>query len=118
MTASTAERGRITARVTAYAQEVIEQAATLTATTINQFVAQAALRDAERIVKESQVIMLSAKDTELFFTAIDNPPPVNERLAAALLKQIRSNNEESSTDDNRTRLTTPPLGWKPRPQQL
>lgn len=117
MNASTAERGRITARVTAYAQEVIEQAATLTATTINQFVAQAALRDAERIVKESQVIQLSAKDTELFFAAIDNPPPVNERLAAALLKQLTSA-EKYNNDVQRSRNSSSTLGWKPRPRQL
>ncbi|UKE66362.1 DUF1778 domain-containing protein [Xanthomonas translucens pv. phlei] len=66
MSASTAERGRITARVPAYAQEVIEQAAMLTATTTNQFVAQAALREAERIVKESQRIRMSARMDFLF----------------------------------------------------
>ncbi|WP_409976327.1 type II toxin-antitoxin system TacA family antitoxin [Xanthomonas graminis] len=38
----------------------------LTATTTNQFVAQAALREAERIVKESQRIRMSARMDFLF----------------------------------------------------
>lgn len=117
MAASTAERGRITARVTAYAQQVIEQAATLTATTTNQFVAQVALREAERVVRESHSIQMSTRDADKFFAALDNPPPVNERLAAALLKHL-TNIENSKNVRSRTGSTATTLAWKPRPQNV
>jgi uncharacterized protein (DUF1778 family) len=117
MAASTAERGRITARVPAYAQQVIEQAAMLTATTTNQFVAQAALREAERVVRESQSIQLSSRDADRFFAALDNPPPVNERLAAALLKHL-TNTENSKHVRSGTGSTASPLAWKPRPRDV
>jgi len=110
MSASTAERGRITARVTAYAQQVIERAAEMTATTTNQFVAQAALREAERVIEEERIIRLHERDANRFFDAIDNPPPVNERLAASLIKHLEARN------DARDRVTT--IKWTPRPRQL
>lgn len=112
MSASTAERGRITARVPAYAQDVIEQAAKLTATTTNQFVAQAALREAERVIRDSQVIQLSTRDAETFLAALADPPPANERLAVALLKHLENIRDDSSG----TGSSATAVGWKPRPR--
>jgi len=90
MHATSNDRARITARVTAYAQQAIERAAELTATTTNQFVAQAALREAERIIEEQSIIRLCQKDMQAFLEAIDNPPPANDRLAASLKQHMEA----------------------------
>jgi uncharacterized protein (DUF1778 family) len=84
MSASTDGRGRITARVTAHAQQLIETAAERTAMTTNQFVAQAALREALRVLEEARVIWMSERDASRFFEAIDHPQAINQRLSASL----------------------------------
>ena len=51
MSTATLDRGRITARVPLSVQETLETAASLTGATLNQFVVQAALHEAERIIE-------------------------------------------------------------------
>ncbi len=59
MAAATAERGRITARVPAQGQDTLELAAAMVGATVNQFMVQTALREAERIIEQERVIKLS-----------------------------------------------------------
>lgn len=108
MPATSNERGRITARVTAYAQQAIEQAAEMTATTTNQFVAQAALREAERIIEEHAIIRLGRTDAERFLDALDNPKPLPDRLAAALKQHMETRHDTGSRDSS--------VRWTPRPR--
>jgi uncharacterized protein (DUF1778 family) len=109
MHATSNDRARITTRVTAYAQQAIEQAAEMTATTTNQFVAQAALREAERIIEEHSIIRLSKSDMSRFLDALDNPKPVNERLAVSLKHHL-----ENRSYDPATRSST--VKWTPKPR--
>ncbi|WP_267105518.1 DUF1778 domain-containing protein [Xanthomonas sacchari] len=109
MHATSNDRARITTRVTAYAQQAIEQAAEMTATTTNQFVAQAALREAERIIEEHAIIRLSKSDMHRFLDALDNPKPANARLAVSLKQHL-----ENSSHDPATRSST--VKWTPKPQ--
>lgn len=83
MAATNVERSRISARVTAYAQQKIELAANMAATTVSQFVAQAALREAERIIEEENVVRLLSADFERFTSILDNPPSISPKLAAS-----------------------------------
>lgn len=106
MSAKSNDRGRITARVTAYAQQAVEQAAELTATTTNQFVAQAALREAERIIEEHAIIRLTQRDAELFLHALDNPAELSAELASSLKQHL-----EARTHDAGGRTTI--LRWTP-----
>ena len=54
MTTATLDRGRITARVPAGVQQTLETAASMVGATVNQFVVQSALREAERIIEQEQ----------------------------------------------------------------
>ena len=108
MSANTADRGRITARLTAYAQQVIERAAELTATTTNQFVAQAAFKEAQKILEDERVVRLSDRDAAVFFEALENPKPLNQRMAASLLQHLEASSE------SRNRVST--VRWTPRPR--
>jgi len=107
MPANTTERGRITARVPAHAQQLIETAAGLSGATVNQFVANAALREAERVMENERLIRLSERDMTAVLDALDAPPPVSAKLAAALGDYVDRRND-----------TTGSLDWKPRPKQL
>ncbi|QSX78710.1 type II toxin-antitoxin system TacA family antitoxin [Agrilutibacter solisilvae] len=109
MHANSTDRGRITARVTAYAQQLIEQAAQMTATTTNQFVAQAALREAERVIEEHSTIHLSIRDAQRFLDAIDNPQPIPDRLAASLRNHLEARQHDTGSRPSSIR-------WNPKPR--
>jgi len=108
MTATTAERGRITARVPAQVQDTLELAAAMVGATVNQFVVQTALREAERIIEQERVIRLSARDAALFIKALENPPPPNARLKAALKRHEKARQDDAGTGFN----------WQPRPKRV
>lgn len=103
MTTSTIGRGRITARVPLGVQQVLETAASLTGATLNQFVVQAALREAERIIEQERVIRLSVRDAEAFLAALDQPLPPNAALKAALEEHTARRDDQTGT-----------LDWAPR----
>jgi len=107
MTTATLDRGRITARVPMAVQETLEMAASLTGATLNQFVVQTALHEAERIIEQERVIRLSARDTEAFLAALDNPLPPNATLKAALEDHAARRNDQTGT-----------LDWAPRPKRV
>ncbi len=108
MTATTTDRGRITARVPTQVQETLELAASMVGATVNQFVVQTALREAERIIEQERVIRLSSRDAEAFIRALENPPPPNAKLKAALKRH-----KDARLDDEGTRFN-----WKPRPKRV
>ncbi len=74
---------RISARVDERVFETLTRAAALVGSTVNQFLVQSALERAQNVIEEQDIIRLSAKDSEKFFNAIENPPPPNEKLLAA-----------------------------------
>ncbi|GEC97296.1 hypothetical protein ZRA01_33690 [Zoogloea ramigera] len=77
-------RGRITARVPQSLVETLDLAASMVGSTVSQFVAQAALEKAERIIENERVIRMSAQTAAWFFDLIDNPPPPTPTLANAI----------------------------------
>ncbi len=75
---------RVVSRVTPENRRALEQAAAWSGTSLNQFIVQAALHEAERVIEREQVLQLSLRDTADFLAALDNPPAPNKRLLAAL----------------------------------
>lgn len=108
MATTTAERGRISARVPVQVQERLELAAAMIGATLNQFMVQTALREAERIIEQERVIRLSVQDTRMFIQALDNPPPPNAKLNAALQEYQDAKRDDEGTSFN----------WQPRPKQV
>lgn len=105
MAAPPLERGRITARVPIGVQETLEAAASLVGATLNQFVVQTVLREAERIIEQERVIRLAAGDAAAFLEALDRPPPPNEELMSALRDYASRRNDQTGS-----------LDWAPRPK--
>lgn len=81
--ATSVSRGRITARVSQHVQDVLELAADIVGSTLNQFVTQAALEKAEKIVENERIIRMSGDDAAWFFNLLDNPPPPSPDLVDA-----------------------------------
>ncbi len=104
---TTIERGRITTRVPLKVQETLELAASLVGSTLNQFIVQTALHEAERIIEQERVIRLSERDTQAFLDALERPPPLNPELLAALQDYAERRDDQTGTID-----------WSPRPQRV
>ncbi|MEY2632312.1 MAG: hypothetical protein RIR00_966 [Pseudomonadota bacterium] len=82
--ATATSRGRITARVPQNVVEVLELAAGMVGSTLNQFVTQAALEKAEKIVESERTLQLSQQTAACFFDLLDNPPAPSQNLVDAL----------------------------------
>ncbi|MCL2021654.1 MAG: DUF1778 domain-containing protein [Betaproteobacteria bacterium] len=107
MTTATLDHSRITARVPLAVHETLEMAASLTGATLNQFIVQAALREAEHIIEQERVIRLTARDARAFLAALDRPLPPNAELKAALEDYMTRRNDKTGT-----------LNWTPRQKRV
>ncbi|QWA10878.1 DUF1778 domain-containing protein [Sodalis ligni] len=106
-TLSHSERGRITARVSGAVQETLEAAAGILGSTLNQFIVQSALREAERVIEHERIIRLSEQEATAFLAALENPLPPNDALMAALQDYTARRNDQTGTFD-----------WAPRPKHI
>lgn len=104
MTLTTQERGRITARVPQNVQDTLQQAADLLGATLNQFVVQAALNEAQRVIERGRVIHLSGNDAAFLLNLLENPPAPNARL-----RQAVRNYESRKADAGHSTFA-----WEPR----
>ena len=76
----TLERGRITARVSQPIAEKLQEAADLSGATLNQFLVQAALEKAQKVIDHERLIQLTLQDAELLIDLLEHPPKPNEAL--------------------------------------
>jgi len=77
-------RKRVTARLPVSTLTLLEEATLLAGlSTLEDFLVQAAIEKAQRLMAPARVIELSQRDTEVFYQALENPPPPNEQLLAA-----------------------------------
>lgn len=76
-------RSRISARVPKGVHTRLEEAAGLVGATVNQFVVQAALKEADRVIEHERVISPSARDARWILDLLDAPPQPNARFRAA-----------------------------------
>lgn len=93
MSGSIKNDGRVTARIPQQIKETLEQAASLSGSTLNQFIVSAALKEAQQVLEAERVIELSERDAERVFSLLDNPTTANERLKAAIAKHQEFFNE-------------------------
>lgn len=86
-------RGRITARLSADKQELLQLAADLSGSTLNQFVVQSALRAAEQVIEHEEAIKaikLTVEQSRRFFALLDGPAKPNEALRNAMERYRKS----------------------------
>ena len=84
MEPSISKQDRISARVPHEVYETLVLAANLTGATVNQFMVQSAIKEAQSVIEREQVIHLSRRDCERLLDLLENPPKPNARFAAAM----------------------------------
>jgi uncharacterized protein (DUF1778 family) len=65
-------------------KETLEKAALMRFKTLNEYLVEVALNLATQTPPEPEQIVLSDRDWEIFASVIENPPPPNEALKAAI----------------------------------
>ena len=80
---------RLTTRITDHVQEKLQLAADLVGATMNQFVMQAALEKAEKVIESESTIVLSRRESLRLLELIENPPPRNEKFLQAQARYQR-----------------------------
>jgi uncharacterized protein (DUF1778 family) len=88
-TVSLPPTGRVTARIPQQVQDTLEYAASLAGATLNQFLIQAALKEAETVIQKNHdrhQMMLSADEYKRMWDLIENPPLPNDKLRQAFAK--------------------------------
>ena len=84
MTTLAAPQDRIAARVPREVYDTLRRAAELSGATVNQFLVQAALKEAQAVIEREDVIRLSPRDWNWLLPLLDAPHAPNARLQAAL----------------------------------
>ena len=75
---------RMNLRVTPIAKAKLVRAAALRHTDLTDFVTRTALREAEAVIAEAEVVSLSGRDSLRVLNLLENPPAANARLRAAI----------------------------------
>ena len=75
---------RINLRLKNSAKSLIERAAGFEGKTVSHFILTSALEQAEKTVQKHETMTLNAKNSKIFFEALDAPVRFNRKLAAAL----------------------------------
>jgi uncharacterized protein (DUF1778 family) len=101
MRTATTKQDRIGARVPHDVYETLCRAAELTGATVNQFLVQAALKEAQEVIERQEVIRLSPRDWNWLLDLMDNPPEPNATLKAALTRyQQTAKRDDAGTSFN------------------
>jgi uncharacterized protein (DUF1778 family) len=77
------KNSRLVARIPADIRETIQAAADLEGASLNQFVVQAAHRQAQDILERENIVRLNREQTKHIFELLDNPPKPNAALLRA-----------------------------------
>lgn len=87
---------RLTTRITDHVQEKLQMAADLVGATLNQFVVQAALEKAERVIECESTIVLTRRESLRLLEMMENPPPRNEKFIQAQARYQRMKHDAGS----------------------
>ena len=88
---------RITTRVADHVQQKLQMAADIAGATVNQFVVQAALEKAERVIDSESTMLLTRRESLRLLELIDNPPERNLKFVAAQTAYNKTKNSAIRT---------------------
>jgi len=75
---------RMNLRLRREEKAALVRAAALKNTDLTDFVLQPALREAKAVIEEAERIQLSERDSLMVLKLLENPPPPNAKLRAAI----------------------------------
>lgn len=97
MGTAVAKQDRIGARVPHEVYETLCRAAELTGATVNQFLVQAALKEAQEVIEREEVIRLSPRDWNWLLDLMESPPKPNAKLKAAMKRYQEAKRDDAGT---------------------
>lgn len=97
------KQDRVGARVPHEVYETLCRAAELTGATVNQFLVQSALKEAQAVIEREEVIRLSPRDWNWLLDLVESPPKPNAKLKAAMKRYQKAKQDDADTSFN----------WKP-----
>ena len=100
METATAKQDRIGARVPHKVYETLCRAAELTGATVNQFLVQSALKEAQAVIEREEVIRLSPRDWNWLLDLLENPPKPNTKLKAAMERYQKAQRNDAGHSFN------------------
>lgn len=92
---------RLTTRITDHVQEKLQVAANLVGATVNQFVVQAAIEKADKVIESESTIVLTHRESMRLLEMLENPPPRNEKFLQAQARHRRMKDDAGSTAEQR-----------------
>lgn len=81
---------RLTTRLTDHVLDKLQVASDLVGATLNQFVVQAALEKADKVIESESSIVLTRRESLRLMELLDNPPPRNKKFLQAQAKYRRT----------------------------
>ncbi len=97
MGATVAKQDRIGARVPHEVYKTLCRAAELTGATVNQFLVQAALKEAQEVIEREEVIRLSPRDWNWLLDLMENPRKPTPKLKAAMKRYRKAKRDDAGT---------------------
>ena len=97
MTAATLKQDRIGARVPPAVYRTLTRAAELTGATVNQFLVQAALKEAKSVIEREQTIRLSGNEWHWLLELLDHQPAPNPKLKAAIKRYQKAKRPDADS---------------------
>jgi len=80
---------RINLRLKRNAKLLLERAASFEGKTVSKFILSSALSNAEKTIKEHDLMRLNAHDSDAFFNALSSPVQFNDKLLLAFEEHKR-----------------------------
>ena len=87
---------RIGVRVPVEVFETMHRAAELCGATLNQFLVQSCLKEAQAVIEREQWVKLSHRDTQQLLDLLENPPKPNVALRAAQARYKKTSRNADS----------------------
>jgi uncharacterized protein (DUF1778 family) len=94
------KQDRIDAHVPHEVYEAFCRTSELSGTTVNQFLVQAALKEAQAVIEREEIIHLSPRDWSWLLDLLDNPPEPNASLKSAMARYQQSRRYDADTSFN------------------
>lgn len=85
-----AKDDRLQVRLDAGAKSVLQRAARYRRKTVSQFVLATALEEAEKVIRENEVVTLAGPDWKAFYDALTDPPAPNAALRKAFARHRKA----------------------------
>jgi uncharacterized protein (DUF1778 family) len=89
---------RLTTRLTDHVLDKLQMAADLAGATLNQFVVQAALEKADKVIETETTIVLTRRESLQLMEMMENPPPRNDKFLQAQARYLRTKHVGSTAE--------------------